>query len=163
METDKFATGESMKVLVALDDSPFSKEVVHSLLSRPWSEKTVFRVLNVIEPMCLSPNEYESKELQESLENMNELRKETAEKFCDHTVKQISKRFPHNKVSCEIRQGSAKSEIVNAAIDWKADKILIGAHGRDVCPHNLIGSVSRAVVHSAPCSVEVVRVHELAT
>jgi len=152
-----------MKVLVALDDSPFSKEVIHSLLSRPWPEKTTFKLLNVIEPMCLSPNEYDSKELQESLEKMNELRKEAAEKFCDHTQKQISKHFPHSKVTFEIRQGAAKSEIVNAAIDWKADKILIGAHGRDVCPHNLIGSVSRAVVHSAPCSVEVVRVHEFAT
>lgn len=113
--------------------------------------------------MCLSPGENDSEKFQESLDKMNEMRKEAAEKICDHAVKQISNHFPDSKVLCEIRQGAAKSEIVNAAIDWKADKILIGAHGRDICPHNLIGSVSRAVVHSAPCSVEVVRTHELAT
>ncbi|MCW5823137.1 MAG: universal stress protein [Cyanobacteria bacterium TGS_CYA1] len=152
-----------MKVIVAVDDSPFSKEVIHSLLSRPWSDKTEFKILNVIEPMCMAPTDNEDKEFQESLEKMNALRKEAAEKFCEHAVKQVSKHFPDHKVLCEIRQGAAKSEIVNAAIDWKADKILIGAHGRDICPHNLIGSVSRAVVHSAPCSVEVVRTHEHAT
>lgn len=152
-----------MKVLIAVDDSPFSKEVIHSLLSRPWSENTVFKVLNVLEPMCLTPSDDDSKELQESLAKMNELRKEAAEIFCERIIHQISKHFPDHKVLSEIRQGPAKSEIVNAAIDWQADKILIGAHGRDICPHNLIGSVSRAVVHAAPCSVEVVRAHEFST
>jgi nucleotide-binding universal stress UspA family protein len=48
--------------------------------------------------------------------------------------------------------------LIEAAKTWKAEKIIMGAHGRGTCPHFLIGSVSKAVAASAPCTVEVIRI-----
>lgn len=148
-----------MKVLIALDDSPFSKEIINSILNRPWPPNTTFKILHVLEPMCIAPADYNPGELEESLNKVTDLRLHAAEKLCNHTLAQLTKSFPDLEISSEIRQGRAKTEIVDAAVEWKADKILIGAHGREICPHNLIGSVSRTVVNAAPCSVEVVRTH----
>lgn len=150
-----------MKVLVALDDSPFSKGVVNSILSRPWPAHTTFKIVNVIEPMCIVPSDYDPGEFQNALNKMMDIRRASAEKLCDSFLNQFKKKLPESQVIIEIREGSAKNEIVNSAIDWNADKILVGAHGRDVCPHNLLGSVSRSVVNTAPCSVEVVRTHAI--
>jgi nucleotide-binding universal stress UspA family protein len=65
-------------------------------------------------------------------------------------------------VHFEIRHGSPKTEIIRTATEWEANRILIGAHGHNVCPHNLMGSVSRAVAEHAPCSVEIVKIKSCA-
>ena len=65
-----------------------------------------------------------------------------------------------SNVHVEVRQGSARDEIVNAAAEWMADKILVGAHGRS--PNRLFPTtIARSVVRHAPCSVELVRLPKL--
>ncbi len=149
-----------MKILIAVDDSPFSHRLVNSILKSQWQINTTFKVLTVIEPLCISSSENSDAKLNESINKINAHRINTAKKFCETLCHQIKEKIESCKVSYEIKEGSARSEIINAAIDWDADKILVGAHRRDVCPHNLLGSVSRYVVNNAPCSVEVVRAQE---
>ena len=42
-----------MKILVAIDDSEFSKAAVQSVVTRTWSPGTEVRVLHVVEPPSL--------------------------------------------------------------------------------------------------------------
>src|SRR5215472_5536807 len=58
-----------------------------------------------------------------------------------------------------LRQGPAWSEIVAAAVDTKADLVVIGTHGRRGLAHALLGSVAEKVVRAAPCPVLTVRGH----
>lgn len=60
-------------------------------------------------------------------------------------------------VACEVRSGSPKREIVNAAGDWGCDLIVLGTHGRGAVTHFLMGSVAESVVRTAPCPVLTVR------
>lgn len=47
--------------------------------------------------------------------------------------------------------------ITGVAENWDADLIVLGWHGRTLLKRFLFGSVAAAVIHAAPCSVELVR------
>ena len=59
------------------------------------------------------------------------------------------------QVHVELKEGSAREQIVRSAIDWMPDKIIVGAHG--YAPNRLFGAVPRAVAIHAPCSVELIK------
>lgn len=56
-----------------------------------------------------------------------------------------------------VRQGDARSGILDEAKEWHADLIVMGSHGYTGIKRWLLGSVAQAVVEHAPCSVEIVR------
>jgi nucleotide-binding universal stress UspA family protein len=64
------------------------------------------------------------------------------------------------KVETAIREGDARSAIVDEARKWSADLIVMGSHGYTGLKRLLLGSVASFVVSHAPCSVEVVRKKE---
>lgn len=57
----------------------------------------------------------------------------------------------------EVRIGHPATEVVAAAREWPADLIVLGSHGRSAIGRLLLGSVARAVLHHADCSVLIVR------
>ncbi len=61
------------------------------------------------------------------------------------------------KVETKVLRGSPKVEIVEEAENWGADLIVVGSHGYGFFERMLIGSVSNAVLHHAPCSVLIVK------
>ena len=141
-----------MKVIVAIDDSPYSEELVETVKTRDWPIDTEFKVLSVLEPL-----DGLSDRFSDVIESANAKRKKSAEELCRSVREQILGTIAGATVHYEIRSGYPKNEIIEAAADWSADRIIIGAHGHRGCPHNLLGSVSQAVARHAPCSVEVVR------
>lgn len=141
-----------MKVIVAIDDSAYSKEILSCIEKRQWPLDVEFKVLTVIEPF-----DFPEEQLDELASTIEEKRKKAAEKYCSTVRTELEGTVNGARVHFEIRQGYPKSEIIDAAVEWGADKILIGAHGQRGCPYNLLGSVSRAVASHAPCTVEIIR------
>lgn len=148
-----------MKVIVAVDDSPYSKAVVDAIEKRLWPAHISFKVLTVIEPLCDDADNAVSVESGEPAMEGKEKRRQHAEHLCEKVRHRLEGLVEGAKAHCEVREGAPQIEIINAAVDWMADQIILGAHGKDVCPHNLLGSVSQSVVAHAPCSVEIVRAH----
>jgi len=56
-----------------------------------------------------------------------------------------------------VRVGAPAMEIVEAALELRADLVVLATHGRTGLKHVLIGSVAEHVVRRAPCPVLVVR------
>ena len=56
----------------------------------------------------------------------------------------------------EVDDGSPAHRLVETAVNWDADLIVLGTHGRSGLARLLVGSVARAVLHHAPCSVLIV-------
>lgn len=56
--------------------------------------------------------------------------------------------------------GKPGGEIIKAAMDWPADLIVIGSHGRYGVQRVFLGSVAEAVMRHAPCPVLVIRAKE---
>ena len=59
-------------------------------------------------------------------------------------------------VTGDVLTGPPREAILDEADRWKADLIVMGSHGYGVWQRFLLGSVSRAIVSHAKCSVEIV-------
>lgn len=146
-----------MKILLAVDGSPYSDAAVEEVKKRPWPPHSEVKVITAVEiPMIigvgLEPwpmNYYE--ELQKSA-------RETARTIMDNAMRGLSEISDKTlKISQEIIDGPPRQVIVDEAEGWGADLIVMGSRGLGVWNRLMLGSVSSAVVHHAPCSVEIVR------
>jgi len=141
-----------MKVIIAIDESPYCKRVVETIAARKWPQDTAFKIMSVVEPIRW--DEVETQNLAKEAFNR---RKKMADKVCLESKEIIESKHPDCNIHMDVREGNARHEIVDAAIEWMADKILISAHGHDLCDRFVWGGVSRAVAVKSPCSVEIVR------
>jgi nucleotide-binding universal stress UspA family protein len=62
----------------------------------------------------------------------------------------------------KVREGDAAAQLIAAAVEEHADCIVIGSHGRTGVTRIFLGSVARAVLFNAPCSVLIVRATKVA-
>ena len=66
-------------------------------------------------------------------------------------------------VAWHLRQGIPSEQIAQAALEQRADLVVVGTHGRTGLDHILLGSTAERVIRQAPCpvlTVRVVRGHE---
>jgi iron-sulfur cluster assembly accessory protein len=61
------------------------------------------------------------------------------------------------RVNTSVKEGDARSQILEFAAAWRPDVIVVGSHGRKGAKRFLLGSVSEAVARHAHCSVQIVR------
>jgi nucleotide-binding universal stress UspA family protein len=143
-----------MKILLAIDDSKFSKAALQEVLALAPPAGTQVRILHVVEPpsvlVARGMGGYSA-----NLRMIWEAQRKNGEALVERFAKQLAaKGF---KVTMSVVQGEPRSKIVDVAAKWHADLIVVGSHGRHGLERFLMGSVSEAVVHHAPCSVQVVR------
>lgn len=136
-----------MKILIAVDDTEFSRVAVEDCLKKRWKDGTEFRIVYVVDFF-------------EPLPALEEMKRQTIErartavkKFAD----EMQAAFPNMQSKGEVLDGYTTSEIVRAAKEWPADLIVMGSHGRSGLAQFFIGSVSREVLAHASCSVRIVR------
>lgn len=144
-----------MKIMIALDDSLYSGQIVKDILGRSWPENCEFKLITVLEPLRLSDEDMHKQVVSE----VQEMRKEAARQFLTEVKEQFDK-FPGSTVHFEIREGIPEQEILDSAVEWEPDRLLIGALGRGAGESKRaakIGSTSSTVASHAPCSVEVLR------
>ena len=144
-----------MRVLIPLDDSPGSERAFKKILNRRFADGVRFKLVSVIEPICTGAEADES--LQEMIADAEQVRKQHFVRLLERASDRLKLHFPAAQVEAEVRHGTAATQIIEAAGAWHADRIMMGAHGHDSCPHSFPGSASRAVVRAAPCTVEVLR------
>jgi nucleotide-binding universal stress UspA family protein len=144
-----------MRVLVAFDGKPDSQHVLETICRRHWADDTEFKILSVVETIEVGTMADDS--LLNYTEQLKEKRHQSAEEHCEKAKVRLEKRIAGAKVHWEIKEGEPRQEIVDSAVSWPADKIIIGAHSQYDCRYDVIGGVARAVAAQAPCSVEVIR------
>ena len=126
-----------MKILLAFNGSKLSEGALHAVITQHRAENTEVKVLKVIPP---DVTKEEVRQAQASLD-MAEQALRTAGFKAESTVL--------NDIVIE--------SIVGVAEEWDADLIVLGWHGRTAMKRFLFGSMPAAVIHAAPCSVELVR------
>jgi nucleotide-binding universal stress UspA family protein len=146
-----------MKILLAVDGSPYSDAAIEELAKRPWPSKSEIKVITAaetpivvgMEPWAASPEYFEQleKSVREAAKAVIEGALQKLKTMEDKTL----------KISNEIIQGPPRQVIVDEAERWNADLIVMGSRGLGAWNRLLLGSVSSAVVHHAKCSVEIVR------
>ena len=144
-----------MRILIAYDGSPDSKVAVEEVASRPWPKGTQIRLIMIVEqPIVMPPPNFEF--YGPLIVGVQSSLREEAAKRIQEALRRFSDR-KELEMTSEIRDGSPKASLLEAIREWKADLVVVGSHGKNPVERILLGSVSHALVTSAPCSVEVVR------
>ena len=142
-----------MKILLAVDDSKFSEAAAQAVVRqmRPDAEVCVF---HVVVPLLIIPYGYMGQV--ETLEAAQQERLKEGKELTERTAQQLrSAGFQAHAVT---EEGDPKTAILEKAVQWTADVIFMGSHGRKGIDRFLIGSASEAVLRHAHCSVEIVRI-----
>lgn len=145
-----------MKVLLAIDGSPFSQAAVTRVAERPWPKGTAVEVLTVIHsavPMAIDP----ALVIAAIHVDQTEEQRRRASSLVEAAAEQIRHSAPDLAVTTQILEGTPKDAIVEEAEAWGATLIVLGSHGHGRFRRMMLGSVAGTVVAHAPCSVEVVR------
>ncbi|MEK7830606.1 MAG: universal stress protein [Acidobacteriota bacterium] len=147
-----------MRVLLAMDHSPYSWFAVESMTLRPWPPGTIVRVVSAVETLIPAMPEmwYDATDVFERTQQ--ELIKQ-AERVTARAVKALAANgLWANSV---VRDGNLRQVIIEEAENWNADLIILGSHDHAGIKGWLLGSVEQYVVKNAPCSVEVIRERHL--
>jgi len=136
-----------MKLLLAIDNSDYSAAAVREVAMRPWPPNTMVRVLSVVEPVTPPAAElwYDAGG---SLERVQQEMTKRATQLTTSTAETL--RQKGLTVDSAVRDGDARSVIVDEARNWPADLIVLGSHGYTGIKRLLLGCVSLSVVCHAP-------------
>lgn len=149
-----------MKILLAVDGSDCGFAAVDEAARMPWPEGSVVRIVSVAEiPLPTTP--WAMPMPSGSYEEWERIFEERA---TENTTKALA-RFgevagSQTDVTAKTLKGDPKAAILDEAEHWGADLIIVGSHGYNILERLWLGSVSRAVVSHAKCSVEIARRRE---
>ncbi len=136
------------RILAAVDLSDMAATTL--ALAQNWARLfgAALKVLHVVEPLVLATEGMPMLDVG--------IFDQEAEAAFERTVwPQVS--YPGAEKT--IRRGAAITVIEEEIAQWKADLVVVGAHGRGRMERVLLGSVSEGIVNALPCSVLVARPH----
>ncbi|MBS1788500.1 MAG: universal stress protein [Acidobacteria bacterium] len=142
---------DRVKLLLAIDGSRDSEEAAREVVVRQWPIGSEVRLVNAT--WGYSPA-LSSSSLQPIAQWMA---KEKARIGAMMGRVEEELRAAGFTVTSVVKEGDAKTVLLDEAEAWKADCIFIGSKGTSPIERLMVGSVSSAVATHAPCSVEIVR------
>jgi nucleotide-binding universal stress UspA family protein len=141
-----------MNVLVAIDDSPHSRNAIEYVKRAAWKPETEFIVASACPPIWMGPGEaIAATAIVELNQQQERYHRETAEAGARELASAGLRAEPR------LLAGDPRHSIVDEARRAGASLIVVGSHGRSGIAKLLLGSVAQHVVSHAPCSVLVVR------
>ncbi|MEK7347807.1 MAG: universal stress protein [Candidatus Eisenbacteria bacterium] len=141
-----------MKVLIGIDDSPFSRAAIEHVKTLTWPAGTEFHVISASAPVFVGPGEAAAPgAIAEIIEQQERFHRDLADKAA------ASLKAAGFKVTAKMVPADPRGALVDAAKNLPADLVVVGSHGRSGLTKLLLGSVATHVVTHAPCSVLVVK------
>ena len=113
-----------MKILLAIDSSSTSQNVIHEAATRPWPFGTTFSVISVVDM-----GEWEG--LPVLIEDAKRGARRSVEAAADKLTQ------CGHEVFSEIQLGLPKKAIPEFARQWCADLVMVGSHGQSPSPRPL--------------------------
>lgn len=144
-----------MKILVALDWSRYSDQIMETLLEQTAVKGTEIRLLHVLDPFPTKLAQAKGSREYLDFEAAARQERNDAENVLESYVEKLRAVGFH--ATWLVEEGDAREVIVDSAAVWGADLIMLGSRGKTALRRLLVGSVSESVLHHAKCSVEIVR------
>jgi nucleotide-binding universal stress UspA family protein len=141
-----------MKLLIAVDSAASAEVLADAVGIRPWPEGTTAHVLSLVADMDVPEAVW-----REEGYGKGAVRREMETR--GEQLNPVAKRLEESGIPTEVvvARGDARHLIPFYARKWSSDLIFVRAHVRKDLTHWMLGSVSRAVVTGAPCTVQIVR------
>ena len=139
-----------MRILMGVDESEVAEDISPAIVTQFRTENTEILVLHVLEPVGPAPPQMDPGYAPEL-----EGEKKPAHVLVERIANELqSAGF---KTDSAIEVGDIRQSIIDYAVEWRADLIVIGSHGQRGVLRFLLGSVAEFVASHARCSVEIVR------
>lgn len=147
-----------MKILLATDGTKCSEKAIQMLSNFALTKIKSIKIISVIDMSLPLSIDLYGRFMPSNIE-LEKTVKENAEAVLNDTLVKINslENFTNTEITTDVLFGSPESRIVETAENMSADIIVVGSHGYNSWERLLLGSVSDAVIHHAPCSVLVVR------
>ena len=133
-----------MKVLIPVDDMPYTLASLYSVSRRKWPAGTSVTLCRVMEDYSESDIDYH---------------REKTERWLTELADTLD--IEGCKIDTAILKGDIVKSIADLANDYSVDYIVIGSHDRSGAERAWLGSVASGVTERVSCSVEIVRPPEL--
>jgi nucleotide-binding universal stress UspA family protein len=150
-----------MKLILATDGSPDSQAAVNFLKAMGLPDSSHITILHVVKKhvyeteQALTADSKDEAKFAKLAEEFLEARGRQGAKLLEQTRKALSS---HDlQIQERLVFGKPADEILKAARYVRADLIVMGSRGSTGVKRVFLGSVSNKVVHSAGCSVAVIR------
>jgi len=140
-----------MKVLMGIDDSKYAAEIARAFVAQFRAQNTDVLVLHVLQPLGLMAPPEMAMGYAPELEEM----KKPAQELVERVAKQLRGAGFKAEIAGEV--GGVRARILVSATEWRADLIVLGAHGTRGIQRFLLGSVAEFVARHARCSVQIIR------
>lgn len=143
------------RVLLAIDSSPASRNVLNYMLESSWTRDCSLKLVTLIEPLVSKYQDGYSAIYSKTL-FLEE--SEAVAKSCSlitQVVSELQKRFSFHRVQTIVAAGDPAECILQLAEDW-ADLIVMGSRKRNMIEQFWRGSVSQEVTKKADCAVRVI-------
>jgi len=142
-----------MKLLIAVDSAISTEVLVGAVGVRPWPDGTTAHVLSVVADADVPKEVWREEGYgKRAVRREMEMRGEQITPIAVERLSGIG--IPTEVV---VTRGDPRHLITFFARKWSSDLILVRAHVRKDLAHWMLGSVARAVVTTAPCTVQIVR------
>ena len=147
------AQDRAMKLLIATDSSISTEVLIGALGVRPWPEGTTAHVLSVVTEADVPEDLW-----REESYTKNAVRREMERRGQQITALAVGHlREVGIPAEVVVTRGDPRHLISFFARKWSSDVIFVRAHVRKDYVHWMLGSVARAIVATAPCTVQIVR------
>src|SRR5918998_4744633 len=142
-----------MKLLIAADSAISTEVLIGAVGVRPWPDGTTAHVLSVVADADVPEEVWREEGYgKAAVRREMERRGEQITGLAVERLKQVG--IPAEVV---VTRGDPRHLIPFFARKWSSDLIFVRAHVRKDLFHWMLGSVARAVVAAAPCTVQIVR------
>jgi nucleotide-binding universal stress UspA family protein len=131
-----------VRVIVAIDNKPSSQAIIDALLKMHWFAGSEIKLVSVIPPDSNPKSKHNDHACVED---------------CNSLMAELKAALRECEISFVIRQGDAKTEILNLAKETEAHLIVLGSNCKNTMERLLLGSVCQAVINDAPCPVIVAK------
>lgn len=144
------------RIIIGFDGSSGSKAAVDSVASRNWRAGSEVKMISVTDPVSPSAIGRFVPPVVDAAEEINKTERDWLLNAAEPEADRL--RRSGLEVAIQIVPGNPKRILTDAAENWNADCIFVGANSYGCrIERYLIGSTSAAVAARAHCSVEVVR------
>lgn len=133
-----------MRVMLGTDGSPDAVLATEWLAHFPLPPQTTIRIVSIVPrlPSAVQP-------FPEQHEALHAYARQVAE--------EAQARLAPRSVDVRVLEGHVRAQVLEAAHDWGADLIILGARGLSGLERALLGSVSLGVAREARCAVMIVK------
>ncbi|MGH9548792.1 MAG: universal stress protein, partial [Terriglobales bacterium] len=117
-----------MNILIAIDESAYSKAALEAVLARPWPDEARFKVITVVEPFHPEYAGWQTNYVPLAIE-AQKAQVESAQKLVDDAKQALQAKFGGDRSEGEVLEGYIKDAILDAAKHLPAYLIVVGSHG----------------------------------